>query len=219
MTGMTKITAHIASGGLVAALVMFDSGTVSAQDFFSQFFGGYSHRAERSFNRLNFAPDYQGYDEYERRPRRAQSAPRSRGGTQAYCVRTCDGRHFPVGGQGEQNNTATCKSLCPSSETRVFYGSSIDSAVSDKGSRYGDLPNAFKYRTELVSGCTCNGTPTGLAPVKVEDDPTLKRGDIVAGEDGLQVTRSSERRGASLDMSPVSREIRAKYERVPIEAN
>ena len=39
----------------------------------------------------------------------------------------------------------------------------------------------------------------GLAPVKIENDPTLKRGDIVAGADGLMVNRGADRRGASLN--------------------
>jgi len=70
----------------------------------------------------------------------------------------------------------------------VFYGSSIDNAASDNGKPYSELPNAFRYRNELVSGCTCNGKDqVGLAPVKIEKDPTLRKGDIVAGENGLLV--------------------------------
>ena len=57
---------------------------------------------------------------------------------------------------------------------------------------YSELPNAFRYRNELVAGCTCNGKDQiGLAPVKIEDDPTLRKGDIVAGENGLLVAGRS----------------------------
>ena len=56
------------------------------------------------------------------------------------------------------------------------------------GKPYSELPNAFRYRNELVAGCTCNGKdPVGLASVKIENDPTLRKGDIVAGDDGLMV--------------------------------
>jgi hypothetical protein len=110
--------------------------------------------------------------------------------------------------------------MCPASETKVFYGSSIDSATADNGKSYSDLPNAFRYRSELVSGCTCNGKDqVGLAPVKIENDPTLRKGDIVAGENGLLVAgRSADKRGAEMNFSPASEKVRAKYARVPVVA-
>ena len=80
-----------------------------------------------------------------------------------------------------------CKNLCPATETLVYYGSSIDSASSEKSKPYAELPNAFRYRKELVTGCTCNGKDsTGLASIKLEDDKTLRRGDLVATAEGLQ---------------------------------
>jgi len=58
-----------------------------------------------------------------------------------------------------------------------------------------------------------------LAPVKVENDPTLRKGDIVAGEKGLVVANhSADRRGASLNFSPASERIRSRYQRVPVVA-
>ena len=71
-----------------------------------------------------------------------------------------------------------------------------------------------------MAGCTCNGKDQfGLAPVKIEDDPTLRKGDIVAGENGLVVAgRSADRRGAALNFSPASDRLRAKYGRVPVVA-
>ncbi len=103
---------------------------------------------------------------------------------------------------------------------KVVYGSSIDTAATESGKPYSELPNAFRYRTELVAGCTCNGKDQiGLAPVKLENDPTLRKGDIVAGADGLMVTgRGADERGASLQMSPVSPSVQAKYERMPVVA-
>jgi hypothetical protein len=144
----------------------------------------------------------------------------SYGGGQAYCVRTCDGRYFPITAGDGQSKAASCNSFCPASETKVVYGGSIDHAATENGKPYSELPNAFRYRNELVAGCTCNGKDQlGLAPVKIEDDPTLRKGDIVAGANGLVVAaRAADRRGASLNFSPASAQLRAKYQRVPVVA-
>jgi hypothetical protein len=152
-------------------------------------------------------------------------APRPRalysGGSQAYCVRSCDGRYFPISAAGNQSKAASCNSFCPASETKVVYGSGIDNAVAENGKPYSELPNAFRYRNELVAGCTCNGKdPTGLASVRIEDDPTLRKGDIVAGSGGLMVAgRGADRRGASLNLSPAPEALRSHYRRVPVVAS
>ena len=118
------------------------------------------------------------------------------------------------------SRAASCSSFCPASETKVVYGSNIDNAATESGQPYSDLPNAFRYRDELVAGCTCNGKDqTGLAPVKIENDPTLRKGDIVAGPDGLVVAgHGADKRGASLNFSPASDKLRARYQRVPVVA-
>ncbi len=105
---------------------------------------------------------------------------RGRGGN-AYCVRTCDGRHFPLP-PVRGTLVEACRRLCPASETKVFYGASIGSATGPDLRSYSDLPNAFRYRKQIVPGCTCNGrTQFGLSAVEVDEDRTLKRGDIVVG--------------------------------------
>ena len=102
----------------------------------------------------------------------------------------------------------------------MFYGSTIDNATADNGKSYSALQNAFRYRDEMVEGCTCNGKDqVGLAPVKIEDDPTLRKGDIVAGTNGLLVAgRSADRRGAELNFSPASEKVRAKFGHVRVVA-
>ena len=103
----------------------------------------------------------------------------------------------------------------------MFYGGSIDNATAN-GKAYSDLPNAFKYREQLVEGCTCNGKdPVGLASVKIEDDPTLRKGDIVAGPEGLVVANrgGADRRGAALNFSPAPEKIRAKFSRVAADTS
>jgi hypothetical protein len=139
---------------------------------------------------------------------------------QVYCVRTCDGRYFPIPASDKQTRAASCNSFCPASDIRIVYGSSIDNAVTDNGKPYSELPNAFRYRNEMVAGCTCNGKDQlGLAQVRIEDDPTLRKGDIVAGESGLVVAnRGADKRGAGLNFSPASERINARYQRVPVVA-
>jgi hypothetical protein len=149
------------------------------------------------------------------RPRAAYS-----GGGQAYCVRTCDGRYFPISASDNQSRAASCNSFCPASETKVVYGSTIDNAATETGKAYSELPNAFRYRNEIVAGCTCNGKDQiGLAPVKIENDPTLRKGDIVAGADGLMVVNRGADRRAALNFSPASEAVRARYPRVPVVAS
>src|SRR4051812_23243484 len=198
--------------GAAAVLCVSVGSAAQAQDFFSALFGGLG-RSRAPVIRLPFADDGG--------PMISQGERRRYGvGGQAYCVRTCDGRYFPLPTTDNQSRAATCSNLCPASETRIIYGSAIDNAATDNGKPYSELPNAFRYRTELVSGCTCNGKDQiGLAQVKIENDPTLRKGDIVAGPDGLLVaSRGADRRGASLNMSPASPVLRARYERVPVVA-
>jgi hypothetical protein len=209
-------------GAVIAACVLSAAPAAQARDFFSALFGAFSDnpslapsRPERS-TPLPFASEGDFFGRPAEQPR-----PRvSYGGGQAYCVRTCDGRYFPISAGDGQSRAASCNSFCPASETRIVYGSSIDHAATENGKPYSELPNAFRYRNELVAGCTCNGRDQlGLAAMKIEDDPTLRKGDIVAGANGLAVaSRAADRRGASLNFSPASASVRAKYQRVPIVA-
>ena len=218
---MVMRSARMLSSAAAALVVVALAPAAQAEDFFSALFGGFGvHRQQAPMTPLPFAgegntsaaPEYNG--------------PRARlytysGGSQAYCVRTCDGRYFPISATGNQSKAASCNSFCPASETTVVYGSNMDNAATEGGKLYSELPNAFRYRNELVAGCTCNGKdPAGLAAVKVEDDPTLRKGDIVAGSNGLMVAgRSADRRGASLNLSPAPQSVRSHYRRVPVVAS
>jgi hypothetical protein len=186
-----------------------------AEDFLSALFGG---RPQAPAVRLPFANEGGAIaaPQGDPRPRAAYS-----GGGQAYCVRTCDGRYFPIAASDRQSRAASCNSFCPASDTKIVYGSGIDNAATETGKPYSELPNAFRYRNELVAGCTCNGKDqVGLAPVRIENDPTLRKGDIVAGSDGLVVAgRGADKRGASLNFAPASLAVRARHQRVPVLAS
>lgn len=213
---MRKRSARMALGGAAALATLAVAHTAQAQDFFSNFFGMF--RRPPPMTPLPYAKegDTGGFENPALRSRAYSYGDRS----QAFCVRTCDGRYFPISTSGNQSKAASCSSFCPASETKVVYGANIDSAITEGGELYSELPNAFRYRDELVAGCTCSGkNPVGLAKVKIEDDPTLRRGDIVAGRNGLMVAgRGADRRGASLELSPAPDAIRSHYRRVPVVA-
>jgi hypothetical protein len=142
-------------------------------DFF--FGGGQKHQHQTSFfaNLFNNSP--------QPPPPRlvvASSGP-------AFCVRSCDGKYFPLM-RGAASPAQICQAFCPASPTKVFFGSSIDSAYAASGERYAESENAFAYRKALRADCTCNGhNPAGLAPVDLALDGSLRPGDVLATTDGL----------------------------------
>jgi hypothetical protein len=199
----------------VAALMLGAASLASpaqAGDFFSNLFGGFARPAPRPQTILPYGDE--GPQPME--------APRPRvasGGGQAWCVRGCDGRYFPIAGPDAQSKAASCSSFCPASQTEIVYGGDIDHATTSSGKPYSALPNAFKYRTEAVAGCTCNGKdPGGLAQVPIDKDPTLRRGDIVAGADGLAVANPGTGRHAELNFTPVPESVRTRFQRAPVVA-
>jgi hypothetical protein len=211
-------------GGAVALCALALAPAAQAEnDFLAALFGAFGggHFRGPEIIRVPYATDSEpaGPQNFPQ-----GDAPGSRivtyGGGQAYCVRTCDGRYFPLQGSDKESRAASCNSFCPASNTEVVYGSSIDSAATTSGKPYSELPNAFRYRSEIVAGCTCNGKDQfGLAPVKVEDDPTIRKGDLVARADGLMVAgRSADRRGAALNFTPASKSILVRYQRAPVVA-
>jgi hypothetical protein len=210
---------RLISGGAAALMAVSSAPAAQAEDFLSALFGAFGvHRPQLPVTPLS----YGGEPDTAFPPEGSVSRPRTYGGgAQAYCVRTCDGRYFPISATGNQSRAASCNSFCPAAETKILYGSNIDTAVTENGKPYSELPNAFRYREQLVAGCSCNGKDSvGLAAVKIEDDATLRRGDIIAGPNGLMVAgRGADRRGASLDLSPAPESIRSHYRRVPLVAS
>jgi hypothetical protein len=194
---------------LVAALAVaalpIAAQPVAAENLFDMLFGGLQPKQHQraAASQANFFADPFGLNQ------QAAPAPRpvsSGGGGPAFCVRSCDGKYFPLTTRGGATAAQMCQAFCPASATRVFYGSNIDSASASNGDRYADSDNAFAYRKALNPDCTCNGrTPMGLAPVDLTLDTSLRSGDVIATADGL-VAYSGIRLGASqtAEFTPVN---------------
>lgn len=161
---------------LVAGIVGLTPQAASAEGLFDLFFGGFQKQHQAS-PQANFFAD----------PSQQAASPRpvASSGGPAFCVRSCDGKYFPLT-RGNASPVQMCQAFCPASPTKVFYGSNIDNATSVSGERYADSENAFAYRKALRADCTCNGRDAaGLAPVDLTMDSSLRAGDVIATTDGL----------------------------------
>ena len=189
---------------LVAAAVLAHSVALapraaSAEGLFDFFFGGFQKQQQRASSQANFFADPFGLNQpTPPRPVASASGP-------AFCVRSCDGKYFPLA-RGNATPVQMCQAFCPASATKVFFGSTIDGAYSGNGEHYADSENAFAYRKALRADCTCNGRdPAGLAPVDLILDSSLRPGDVIATADGL-VAYSGVRLGTSqtAEFTPVA---------------
>jgi len=170
--------------GLVASIVLAPQ-FASAQGFFDFLFGdGQPQQQRRGAPAQNdFFSDPFGLNRPAEQPPPQRSA--SSGSGAAFCVRTCDGKYFPLT-RGSGSPAQMCQAFCPAAATKVFFGGNIDYASSATGERYADMPNAFAYRKALKADCTCNGRdPAGLAPIDLTLDTSLRPGDVVATTSGL----------------------------------
>ncbi|QPF88384.1 DUF2865 domain-containing protein [Bradyrhizobium genosp. L] len=158
---------------------------VSAEGLFDLFFGGAQKQQSRQAPpQANFFADPFGNNQQPERP--AAPVARVAGSGPAFCVRSCDGKYFPLTMRGNATPVQMCQAFCPATPTKVYYGSNIDSASSSTGARYADSESAYAYRKELHADCTCNGRdPAGLAPVDLALDTSLRAGDVIATTDGL----------------------------------
>src|ERR1700730_1525925 len=191
---------------LVAAVALAGSvglapRMASAEGLFDFFFGGFQKQQQKAPPQASFFADPFGLNQQPATP-----APRAvASGGPAFCVRSCDGKYFPLA-RGNASPVQMCQAFCPASPTKVFFGSTIDSAASANGERYAESENAFAYRKAFRADCTCNGRdPAGLAPVDLTLDASLRPGDIIATTNGL-VAYSGVKAGTSqtAEFTPVA---------------
>jgi len=109
------------------------------------------------------------------------------------CVRTCDGYYFPISFSTTQDRVKdderTCQRACPAADVALYShrnpGEEVAQAVSLNGRLYTELPNAFRYRQEYSSTCSCRkpGESWAQALKNLDDRSTLERGDILVNEE------------------------------------
>jgi hypothetical protein len=177
-----KWHAALLAGALAAAA--FTPGAAQAAGLFDFLFGNSGDQGPPPAPPQSYAEPPPSMGPVAPAPLGAESVRQSGGSTGhavAFCVRLCDGEHFPLEHMTNATPVETCRAMCPASKTKVFFGSEIGAAVAKDGARYADLDNAFIYRKQLVANCTCNGKDAfGLAPFDLSSDPTLRPGDIVS---------------------------------------
>jgi hypothetical protein len=210
------------AGALAAAALATVPVSAHAEGLLDFLFGGQQQQAP--------PPDVNSYAEPPPAPigRVAPVAPmgsesvRQGGGDTghavAYCVRLCDGQHFPLEHMTNATPVETCRAMCPASKTKVFFGSEIGGSAAKDGQHYADLDTAFIYRKQLVANCTCNGKDAfGLAPYDMSKDPTLRAGDIVSTKDGFVAYSGGSRQSGAftpVDTASVTAELTPRSARV-----
>src|ERR1700688_1313019 len=112
----------------------------SAEGLFDLFFGAFQKpQQQKAPPQANFFADPFGLNQQPAAPPRPVV---SGGSGPAFCVRSCDGRYFPLS-RGNASPVQMCQAFCPASPTKVFFGSSIDGASSATGERYAESENAY----------------------------------------------------------------------------
>src|SRR5258708_5371731 len=99
--------------------------TSSAEGLLDFFFGGGQKQQQQtspSGNVFNANPQSPAP-----RPVVASAGP-------AFCVRSCDGKYFPLM-RGAASPAQMCQAFCPASPTKVFFGSRIARAYAATGER------------------------------------------------------------------------------------
>ncbi len=108
------------------------------------------------------------------------------------CVRMCDGFYFPISFAAApsrfREDERVCQRTCPAAEVMLYVhrnpGEDINQAVSLNGQPYTQLPNAFLYRKELVSTCSCRrpGESWAQALKYLDSRSTIEAGDILVDD-------------------------------------
>ncbi len=147
--------------------------------FFESLFGGQEQPAPPLPDMRRDQPQDSADDE---------GGPHARGGSQAVCVRTCDGGFFPLGvsaRRGDDSLNEMCTALCPGTQAVVFTrtpSADIRTAMGIDGKPYMDLPNALKYSKTFTPDCSCRPAGKSWAEALANAEEVIghaHKGDIV----------------------------------------
>ena len=155
---MRKLQSLAGGMALIVALV-FSAQPSAAQSLLQRMFGfGAAPRSEAPDRMGGYGYGYSRWDD--------GGFQEDNGSYRTMCVRLCDGFYFPISDNVRRErlyrDSHTCARRCDG-EARLFYysrqGGSVETMVDMSGRPYLELPNAFKYRKSLVSGCACKPAP------------------------------------------------------------
>ena len=111
---------------LAAAMVVIPFAVTplpaSAENLFDFFFGGNKQQRQEAPPQASFFADPTNGPQP---PAQRARSPVASGSGPAFCVRSCDGKYFPLM-RGAASPAQMCQAFCPASATKVFYGSNID---------------------------------------------------------------------------------------------
>lgn len=113
------------------------------------------------------------------------------------CVRACDGYSFgraaAYAGYNPASREAVCNAACPDAETKLFVlAPGVDDVDKAKEARHGEfyaqLLAKFKEQDGKPASCSCHVASSSHGDAKaLLSDPTLRQGDLVVTEKGVQV--------------------------------
>lgn len=115
-------------------------------------------------------------------------APTSYTTYRTLCVRLCDGYYFPVSfstlPSHFQQDANVCQSKCAAPVELYYYqnpGATVDQSVAlNTQEPYTSLKTAFRYRKQLVPGCSCKQAE--FVPQSTPADGTRAQGDAMGWE-------------------------------------
>jgi len=99
------------------------------------------------------------------------------------------------------DDARACQRQCPAAEAELYSfrnpGENMEQAVSVTGQPYTSLANAFRYRKEIIAGCSCRRPGQSWAEaLKNADDPTtLESGDIVVTDQNAKALSQPKQPG------------------------
>jgi Protein of unknown function (DUF2865) len=134
------------------------------------------------------------------------------GSFRTICVRTCDGFYYPISYATTparfREDEKACQRMCPAAEVMLFsyrtQGEEVAQATSINGQSYSSLPNAFRYRQEFNSACSCKRPGQSWADALGKDE-AVEAGDIVVTEDrAKQMAQPPAQKGQPKSRQPAA---------------
>ncbi len=128
------------------------------------------------------------------------------------CVRTCDGYYWPVSFSTIQDHIYSDAGACEAlaigeGQVDLYYYSNVGGAPEDmvnlNGSRYSDLPNAFRYRREFDASCSVKKAST-YGVISASGDQNSSNAVITFGDISFPLPRRDPRQVLQIEVAAAS---------------